>query len=1038
MQGKGLIRFSAVFLIVVCIYQLLFTWKVNQVEKGAIQYSESSISSEEATTLFPDNLRMQSLYNDSISELRRIVKNRYLDSISSEKVFNLLVTQYTYRECKERQLNLGLDLQGGMSVVLQVSLKELLISMSDNSTDKNFLKALDLAEEKQSTSTSDFITLFYDAFKEIAPGSRLAPIFATRDYKDIIPFAATDQEVLKVIREESESAIRRTFNIISSRIDQFGVTQPNLTLEPSRGRIIVELAGVDNPTRVRKLLQATASLEFWETYKVSEIGGYLNDANTAIREHLELQSGSKSETSELSETPTLISSDSNEDTTTSLLDKISSSTGDSLEDGDSTEFSMEEFQQENPLFSVLQPNINSSNQYVESPIVGFARARDTATINSYLRLETVMDIFPRELSFKWGAKPFDEENPYFSLYAIKKLINDDRPPLDGSAVVAARQDIGQTGEIIVEMRMNSEGAAIWKKLTGQNVNRHIAVVLDDVVYSAPVVNQEIAGGTSQISGGFTIQEAQDLANILKTGKLPARAQIIEENIVGPSLGKESVAAGVRSLIMAFLIVMGFMVLYYAGGGIVSDLVLLFNVLLIFGVLAALGATLTLPGMAGIVLTIGMAVDANVIIFERIREEMLKGKVLKLAIADGYKNSYSAIIDGNVTTLITAIILAWVGMGPVLGFATILIIGILSSLFTAVLVSRMLVDTWVEKGKEIKFSTPISEKIFSGLNMDFLGMRKAVYIISGTMISIAIASMVFKGFQLGVDFKGGRDYQVQMESSANTTEIKSSLDNVFGTGTVVKTIGSSNKIKVSTAYKIGEKGEEADRAVDSTLFNGLKPFFNENLTFERFRSQNILSSLKVDPTISVDIKRSSIIAILLSLLAISFYILIRFRKWQFSVGAVASIVHDTLFVLGVFSLFSAIMPFSMELDQAFIAAILTVIGYSLNDTVVVFDRIREYLGLYPKKPMKEVVNDAIASTLNRTVITSFTTLMVVAITFVFGGEVIRGFSFALLIGILVGTYSSIFVASTIMFDLTKDKKVETSTSSTSIAKKGARK
>lgn len=1037
MQGKGLIRFSAVFLIVVCIYQLLFTWKVNQVEKGAIQYSERSISSEDASALFPDDLRMQSLYNDSISELRRIVKNRYLDSVSSEKVFNLLVTQYTYRECKERQLNLGLDLQGGMSVVLQVSLKELLISMSDNSTDKNFLKALDLAEEKQSSSTSDFITLFYESFKEIAPGSRLAPVFATRDYKDVIPFAATDQEVLKVIREEAESAIRRTFNIISSRIDQFGVTQPNLTLEPSRGRIIVELAGVDNPTRVRKLLQATASLEFWETYKVSEIGGYLNDANTAIREHLELQSF-KNGASELSATPTLLSTDSKEDTTKSLLDKISAATEDTAADGESSEFSMEEFQQENPLFSVLQPNINSSNQYVESPIVGFARARDTATINSYLRLETVTDIFPRELSFKWGAKPFDKDNPYFSLYAIKKLINDDRPPLDGSAVVAARQDIGQTGEIIVEMRMNSEGAAIWKKLTGQNVNRHIAVVLDDVVYSAPIVNQEIGGGTSQISGGFTIQEAQDLANILKTGKLPARAQIIEENIVGPSLGKESVAAGMRSLIMAFLIVMGFMVLYYAGGGIISDLVLLFNVLLIFGVLAALGATLTLPGMAGIVLTIGMAVDANVIIFERIREEILKGKVLKLAIADGYKNSYSAIIDGNVTTLITAIILAWVGMGPVLGFATILIIGILSSLFTAVLVSRMLVDTWVEKGKDIKFSTPISEKIFSGFNMDFLGMRKLVYIISGTMISIAIASMVFKGFQLGVDFKGGRDYQIQMESSANTTQIKSSLDNVFGTGTVVKTIGSSNKIKVSTAYKIGEKGEAADRAVDSTLFTGLKPFYNENLTFEMFRSQNILSSLKVDPTISVDIKKSSIIAILLSLLAISLYILIRFRKWQFSVGAVASIVHDTLFVLGVFSLFSAIMPFSMELDQAFIAAILTVIGYSLNDTVVVFDRIREYLGLYPKKQMNEVVNDAIASTLNRTVITSFTTLMVVAITFVFGGEVIRGFSFALLIGILVGTYSSIFVASTIMFDLTKDKKVETSTTTSSVAKKGARK
>lgn len=1031
-----MIRFSAVFLIVVCIYQLLFTFKVNQIEKGAVQYAENAVGAEDATSLYPDDLKAQTFYNDSVGELRRLVKNRYLDSISTEKVFNLLITQYTYRECKERQLNLGLDLQGGMSVVLQVSLKELLISMSDNNTDKNFLKALDLAEQKQANSTADFITLFYESYKEVAPGSRLAPIFATRDYKDLIPFASTDQEVLKVIREEAESAIRRTFNIISSRIDQFGVTQPNLTLEPTRGRIIVELAGVDNPSRVRKLLQATASLEFWETYKVSEIGGYLNDANTAIKEYLELQK-KVTETESILEPSALTPTDAKKDTTKALLDKLSL-TGDSVDADDDKEASMEEFMQENPLFSILQPNINSSNQYVESPIVGFSRARDTATINGYLRLATVRDIFPRELSFKWGAKPFDDENPYFSLYAIKKLINDDRPPLDGSAIVSARQNIDQTGQIIVEMKMNSEGAAIWKKLTGQNVKRHIAVVLDDVVYSAPVVNQEISGGTSQISGGFTIQEAQDLANILKTGKLPARAQIIEENIVGPSLGKESITAGLRSLVIAFIIVMAFMVLYYSGGGIVSDLVLLFNVLLIFGVLAALGATLTLPGMAGIVLTIGMAVDANVIIFERIREELLKGKVLKTAIADGYKNSYSAIIDGNVTTLITAIILAWVGMGPVLGFATILIIGILSSLFTAVLVSRMLVDSWVEKGKEIKFSTSLSERLLSGINMDFLGAGKIVYGISGTMIAIAIASMIFKGFQMGVDFKGGRDYQVQMEKAVNTVEVKSSLDKVFGGGTVVKTIGSSNKIKVSTAYKIGEKGEEADKAVDSTLFSGLKPFISENITFDVFRSQYILSSLKVDPTISTDIKRSSIIAILLSLLAISLYILVRFRKWQFSVGAVASLVHDTLFVLGVFSLFSTILPFSLELDQAFIAAILTVIGYSLNDTVVVFDRIREYIGLHPKKPLKDVVNDAIASTLNRTVITSFTTLLVVAITFVFGGEVIRGFSFALLIGILVGTYSSIFVASTIMFDLTKDKKPEIQTGAASVTKKPGKK
>ncbi len=600
MQGKGLVKFAAIVLIIVCAYQLLFTWKASSIEKKAKAHAESIVPQEDVTTLFPNNTARQFTYTDSLNYARKEIKNRYLDSLSTEKVMNLLFAKYTYKDCKERQLNLGLDLQGGMSVVLQVSLKELLQSMSDYSRDRTFNEALERAEKNQASSNDDYITLFAKAFKELNPNGRLAPIFATRDYQDRIPFSASDDEVIAVINEEAQSAIKRTFNIIRSRIDQFGVTQPNITLEPNKGRIIVELAGVDNPARVRKLLQATASLEFWETYKVTEIGNYLNDANTAIREHIEIEAALNDTTNEAT-----ISLDGNDDgeeeDTPSLLSGEEEDTSDLLSnlgddnDSDSTEYTFEDFSKENPLFAVLQPNVDNNNRYQESPIIGYARARDTSAINSYFNLPKVKDIFPRELSFNWAAKPFDEDNPFFALYAIKKLVNDDKPPLDGSVITSAKQDIDQNGEVVVDMKMNPEGARIWKKLTGENIDNHIAIVLDNLVYSAPVVNSEIGGGSSQISGGFTIQEAQDLSNILKTGKLPARAEIIEEEIVGPSLGQESINAGFKSLLFGLLLVIGFMVLYYSSAGIVADLVLLLNLFFIIGVLASLGATLTLPG-----------------------------------------------------------------------------------------------------------------------------------------------------------------------------------------------------------------------------------------------------------------------------------------------------------------------------------------------------------------------------------------------------------------------------------------------------------
>jgi SecD/SecF fusion protein len=1019
MQGKGFIRVVAVLLIAISIYQLLFTWKANQIEKQAWELALTNIPSEDPAALFPNDPVSQFVYTDSIQRARIDFKNFYLDSLAPEKVF----LWNTFRKVKENQLNLGLDLQGGMSAVLQVNIKELLISMSDNNMNPAFREALELAEDRLRESTDDYITLFASAYKEKNPSGKLADIFATRSNLENIQGTSSDADVLAYIRKESGDAIQRTYNIISTRIDQFGLKQPNVTLEPRKGRITVEMAGVDNPARIRKMLQATASLEFWETYRANELGQSLNDANDALKAYLAYTRKGRTATAEE------ISGTSSADAAKLLLEgEDESSPDDALDsstaDTSSTKKDLEAFMQEAPLFAMLNPAVDERNMYMETPVIGYVMNRDTAKLSAYLAIPEIRNKFPKNVTFMWGAKAVGEKNDFFELYAIQKRPNTDKPFIDGSAVETARPDLDQFGNVTISMRMSGEGARKWKKMTGDNVNRSIAIVVDNQVYSAPNVTEEISGGSSQISGRFSQQEAEDLSNILKIGKLPASANIVEEETVGATLGAESVRAGMLSMLAGLIMVIAFMVFFYNTAGLAANIVLLINLFLIIGILATYGATLTLPGIAGIVLTMGMAVDANVIIFERIKEELRLGKTMVTAIADGFKNSYSAILDGNITTFITGAILLYVGLGPVKGFATTLIIGILTTLFTAVLLSRVIIESFTSKdGRKFAISNSFSENFLQNINFDFIGNRKAAYAISTIIIVIGLVSFIARGFEYGVDFKGGREYKVRFEQPVQTDAIRSELDKVLGTGTIVKTIGASNQVKITTSYKIDETGLDIDNDVDQTIFEGLAPFISEGTTFETFRDVFLLSRQKVDPTISVDIKQSSFWATILSIIAVFIYILIRFRSWSYSVGAIAATAHDAFFLLAAFSLLHGLLPFSMEINQTFIAALLTVIGYSLNDTVVIFDRLREYLGadIDKKQSLSGVMNNAINSTLSRTFATSITTLFTILVLFFFGGEVLRAFSFAMIIGVLIGTYSSVFIASPIMYDLTKGRR-----------------
>ncbi len=997
MQNKGAVRLFAIALAVVCVYQLSFTFVSNKVENDAVEYAAG----------------------DSTLEAR------YLDSIASETVFNIVLRKYTYRECKEREINLGLDLKGGMNVTLEVSMVDMIRSLANYRTDTTFNRAVALAREYQKDSQDDFISLFGRAFEEIDPNAQLAAIFATRELKGEIEFTSTNDEVLRVIRVQTDGAMDNAFNVLRNRIDRFGVVQPSIQRLETQGRILVQLPGVKEPARVRKLLQGTASLEFWETYENSEIFPYFQDVNTRVKEILDaekallgaedvseetvVQPDDNSLLAELEQTET----ESTGDGELSLLDQIGA---DSLAT-DSSNMSLDAFIEANPLLGILQPNVTREGQFVPGAGVGFAHHKDTGTIMRYLTMAQIRSLMPRDVRYHWDMAPFDEGENYFVLYALRITGRDGRPPLDGSAVTSANVDFSQTGGTpTVTMGMNPEGAKEWARLTRENVNKAIAIVLDDYVVSAPTVNEEIPNGRSTITGNYTYAGAEDLVNVLKSGKLPAPARIVQEAIVGPSLGEAAIKSGLNSFLLAFLVVLLYMVFYYSRkAGLVADTALVANMFFLMGVLASLGAVLTLPGIAGIVLTIGMSVDANVLIYERIREELAAGKGMKLAIADGYKNAYSAIIDANVTTLLTGIILLVFGTGPIKGFATTLVIGILTSLFSAVFITRLVYERMLSKGKSITFSTKMTQNAFKNTNIQFIANRKIFYAISGTIVLLGIISLATRGLNQGIDFTGGRTYVVKFEQSVNTMDVQSSLEGVYGEAPQVITFGGDDQIRVTTKYKIDENDVAVDEEVERLLYKGLKTYMEDNVSFDSFLSDYRQSSQKVGPTIADDIKKQAVWAVLFALIAIFIYILIRFRNWQFGLGAVAALLHDVLIVLGIFSIFYGIMPFSLEIDQAFIAAILTVVGYSINDTVVVFDRIREYVGLYRKRERSEIINLALNSTLSRTFSTSLSTFFVVLMIFLFGGEVIRGFTFALLLGVVVGTYSSLFIATPVVYD-----------------------
>jgi len=996
MQNKGAIKLFAIALALVSIYQLSFTYVVNMVKNDALEYAK----------------------NDPVKE------TEYLDSIAGEGVYNFLwIRNYTFRECQEREINLGLDLKGGMNVVLEVSVVDLIKSLSNNSKDTTFIRALNRAKELQEDSQDDFVTLFGKAFDEVAPqGARLAAIFNTIDLRDRITYNSTNEEVLQIIRTETQDAIDNSFNIIRTRIDHFGVSQPNVQRLDVAGRVLVELPGIKDPARVRKLLQGTANLEFWETFDNTEIFESLRAANDKIKEITAVDETIETDLTTVQDstiTEDVLAEEVQEDSTgLSLLDEIKKDTT----QADITDDAFAQFEKENPLFAVLRPSSDRNGQLLKGAAVGTAHIKDTAKVNELLNLKQVKEILPRNLKLLWEVKPIDykTKGEYFQLIAIKVTNRDGLPALGGDVITNARDEFGQnqaTAE--VSMSMNAEGAQKWARITKENIGKQIAIVLDNFVYSYPVVNQEISGGSSSISGNFTVTEAKDLANILKSGKLPAPARIIEEEIVGPSLGKQAVSSGLISFVIAFVVILLYMIFYYKTAGYVADVALVANMFFIFGVLASLGAVLTLPGLAAIVLTIGMSVDANVLIYERIREELALGKGIKLAVADGYNNAYSAILDANITTFLTAVILFIFGHGPIKGFATSLMIGILTSLFAAIFITRLVFVWLLDKKKTVSFSTKLTENAFKKLNIDFIGKRKVFYGISAIIVILGIFSLATRGLNQGIDFKGGRTYVVKFQEDVNTVAIAESLTIPFdGNTPEVKTYGGSNQVKISTKFMVDNDDANSDSIVETRMYEGLQPILSDDVSFEKFISEYRQSSRKVGPTIADDIKIMAVYSIISALIIMFVYIFVRFKNWQFGVGAIAAIGHDVLITLGLFSILYGLLPFSLEIDQAFIAAILTVVGYSLNDTVVVFDRIREYIREHKRGDRKELYNAALNSTISRTFSTSLSTFFVLLTIFIFGGEVIQGFVFALLIGVVVGTYSSLFIATPVVFDTIK--------------------
>ena len=1001
MQNKGLVITLAVCLALVSAFYLSFSVVTNHYDNKAAEYAQGDDAKE----------------------------YQYLDSIAGEKVW----FGYTLKECREKEINLGLDLKGGMNVTMEVSVSDIIRALSGYNTTENFNQAIAKAQEKQKTSGADFLTLFFESFYELDPNAQLASVFSTFELRDKVSLNSTNQEVESVVREEVQGAIDNSFNVLRTRIDRFGVVQPNIQKLSQTGRILIELPGIKEPERVRKLLQGSANLEFWETYDLAEILPQISQINNEFAAQNASTEAAQAEVAPVKEEVKAEATDDVE----ALIEELAADSLAQAEEDQKAAF--EEYKKANPLFAVLNPSVSPAGQPYQGPVVGTVHYTDTAKVMAMLNSQVAKSLLPRELRLCWTVKAIDEAESFYQLVALKSQTSG-RPALEGDVITDARADFGQTSAYAnVSMTMNAEGARDWQRITRDNIGKSIAIVLDGYVYSFPTVQNEIAGGSSQITGNFTVEEAKDLANTLNSGKMPAPARIIQEDVVGPSLGQEAIHDGLWSFVIGFILILVYMILYYGlTAGLIADFALLCNVFLLAGILSSFSAVLTLPGIAGIVLTMGMAVDANVLIYERIREELRAGKGMRKAIQDGFGNAISAIVDSNVTSFLTGAILAIFGTGPIKGFAVTYMIGIVSSFLTAVFICRLLLEVYAKKedAKELSFTTKLMQNFLQNTKVNFIGARKVTYILSGVLVVISILGVspqVMGKLNLGIDFSGGRNYIVRFAQDVNTEEVNASLDNVFMAAKAelddketfalnVITIGSANQVRVSTNYLINDNSENVDETIEALLYEGCKPFLAEGVTLDEFKSTEInpevgiMQSQKVGPAVADDITQSAVWAVLAALVAIFLYVLVRFRNFAFSVGALVGLAHNALIVLGAYALLWKVMPFSMEIDQSFIAAILTVIGYSINDTVVVFDRVREYKGLYPKRELNLNINNALNDTLSRTFSTSMSTFVVLLAIFCFGGETIRGFVFALLIGVIVGTYSSLCVATPLAYDI----------------------
>ena len=998
MQNKGFVRVFSILLALVCLYYLSFSFVTRKYYKEAAAYANGDPAKE----------------------------SFYLDSLANKKVW---FGAYTLKQCREMEVTLGLDLKGGMNVVLELNVPDVVRSLADNNPDPNFNKALEAAYARQATSQKNYIDLFAEEYKKLDPGAHLSALFSTFELKDKITPQSTDAQVIAVLKDELQSAIDNSFNVLRTRIDRFGVVSPNIQRLETAGRILVELPGVKEPARVRKLLQGSANLEFWETYNLTEIGQQLTAADRALAQALKSTSESSTpadSTAAATSSDLTAKTDTAKSETDSLMAQINA---EEKQTPAAAQMSSEEYAKEHPLFALLQLNVDRTGRYlIAGPVVGYAKKTDMDKITEYLNRPEVKAVLPANVLFRWSVKAMDENDQFYQLFALKVTNRDGTPAMSGDVVTNATADFAQQqigrAQYQVNMTMNAEGAREWARLTKENLKRSIAIVLDGMVYSAPTVQTEITGGQSQITGDFTQDEGKDLANVLKSGKMAASVNIVQEDIVGPSLGQEAINAGIISFAIALILLMVYMcAMYGLIPGMIANGALVINIFFTMGILASFQAVLTLPGIAGMVLTLGMAVDANVLIYERSKEELRAGKPLARAISDGYSNAFSAIFDSNLTTIITGIVLFVFGTGPIRGFATTLIIGLISSFLTSVFITRLVYEALLakERIKHLTFTTSISKNFLADPKFNFLGKRKIGYIIPLAIILLGCISMGTIGLNNGIDFTGGRNYVIRFDKDVRTDELRAALEPQLQGGSVsVITIGSQNQVRVSTNYKIADNGSEVDDEIVGKLYTGLKPYLPNGTTQEQFASTNIQSSQKVGPSMADDIKNSAILAVLFAMICMALYILIRFRDVAFSIGVFISVAVTTLCIIAFYTLLWKIMPFSMEVDQTFIAAILTVIGYSINDTVVVFDRIRETIRTYPKRDRYEVINDALNSTLARTFSTSLSTFIVVFIIFLLGGSTIQSFTFAILLGVIIGTYSTLFVATPIAYEIQRRK------------------